>query len=153
MDLLTRYTDWNLLERALFHLPESLSEAYGEAMKQVVSSNPSATRRVYWTLYSFRPLTVAELKFATTNFKTEEKRRSVSFEHLLQIESGGLLTVDAVTGTVRFVHNTAREYLSGAAARVFFPNAQKDIAETCLTAITPDEVVDDCYMTDRKSVV
>lgn len=143
-----RYTDRKILKGALFHLPASLSEAYGEAMKQVVSSNPSATRRVYWTLYSFRPLTVAELKQATTKANVEEKQKSLSFEHLLQIESGGLLTVDAVTGTVRFVHNTAREYLSGAAARVFFPNAQKDIAETCLTAISPDEVVDDCYIND-----
>ena len=152
IDLLTMYMDKNLLERALFHLPESLSEAYGEAMKQVVSSNPSATRRIYWTLYSLRPLTVAELKAATTDLKTEQNQETVSFEHLLQIESGGLLVVDAVTGTVNFIHNTAREYLSGAAARVFFPNAQKDIAETCLAAISPDDVVDQCYINNEGAI-
>ncbi|KAF7175891.1 hypothetical protein CNMCM7691_000423 [Aspergillus felis] len=146
LDLLSRYTDKSLLERAIMHLPESLSEAYGEAMKQVVSQNPIATRHVYWTLYAYRPLTVAELKAATqSNIASEGKDEIVSFEQSLQTQSAGLLTVDAVTGTVRFVHKTAKEYLNGTAARVFFPSAQRDMAEVCLTAIIPDEVVDDCY--------
>ncbi|KAF5860920.1 hypothetical protein ETB97_000899 [Aspergillus alliaceus] len=145
LDLLSRYTDQNLLERALVHLPQSLSEAYGEAMKQVVSQNPNATRYVYWTLYALRPLTVEELKTAANVSGSELSADSESFESSLQTQSAGILTVDAVTGTVRFVHKTAREYLNGAAARVFFPSAQKDIAEVCLTAIGPDEVVDDCY--------
>lgn len=118
-------------------------------MKQIVSSNPRASRYVYWTLHVFRPLTVAELKYATKIVEPEESEEPVSFEHALHTQSAGLLTVDAGTGTVRFVHRTAKEYLEGAAARVFFPNAQKEIVEACLTAITPDEVVDDCYIRDR----
>lgn len=151
MDLLSRYSDRNLVERVLFHLPESLSEAYGEAMKHVVSSSPSAARRIYWNLYAFRPLSVEELKCATMNPKTEGQNEPLTFGHSLQIQSAGLLTIDAVTGTVRFIHNTAKEYLTGAAARVFFPNAQRDIAEVCLTVITPDEVVDDCYINDGRT--
>ncbi|KAG2025703.1 hypothetical protein GB937_002424 [Aspergillus fischeri] len=148
LDLLSRYTDKSLLERALMHLPESLSEAYGEAMKQVVSQNPTATRHVYWTLYALRPLSVAELQTATQGSTTRaDKDETVSFEQSLQTQSAGLLTVDAVTGSVRFVHKTAKEYLNGTAARVFFPFAQRDIAEVCLTAIIPDEVVDGCYYT------
>lgn len=145
MDLLARYTDRSLLERALVHLPVSLSEAYGEAMKQVVSASPTAARYVYWTLYAFRPMTVAELKHATKGFATEIDGQVETFEQSLQTQTAGILTVDAATGTVRFVHKTAKEYLNGTAARVFFPTAQKDIAEVCLTAITPDEVVDECY--------
>ncbi|EAW11191.1 NACHT and Ankyrin domain protein [Aspergillus clavatus NRRL 1] len=146
LDLLSRYTDHSLLERAIMHLPESLSEAYGEAMKQVVSQNPIATRHVYWTLYALRPLSVSELKEATQgSIANEGKEETATFEQSLQSQSAGLLTVDAVTGTVRFVHKTAREYLNGTAARVFFPSAQRNIAEVCLTAIIPDEVVDDCY--------
>ena len=113
-------------------------------MKQVVSLNPGAARYVYWTLYALRPLSVAELKCATKTIESEERQEHLSFEQSLHVQTGGLLTVDAVTGTVRFIHKTAKEYLKGAAARVFFPDAQKNIAETCLTAITPDEVVDDC---------
>ncbi|GKZ83595.1 hypothetical protein AnigIFM56816_008690 [Aspergillus niger] len=146
LDLLSRYKDPNLLQRALAHLPESLSEAYGEAMKQVVSQNPKAARYVYWTLYALRPLTVTELKCATGGSPVDESKGTETFEQFLQSQSAGILTVDPVTGSVRFVHKTAREYLSGTAARVFFPTAQKDIAEVCLTAITPDEVVDDCYI-------
>lgn len=118
-------------------------------MKQILSSNPRAARYIYWTLHALRPLTVSELKCATKTSDSEESKEHVSFEHAIQIQSAGLLTVDAQTGTVRFVHKTAREYLEGAAARVFFPSAQKEIAEACLMAITPDEVVDDCYISDK----
>ncbi|KAL4885900.1 ankyrin repeat-containing domain protein [Aspergillus karnatakaensis] len=145
LDLLARYTHKSLFERAVVHLPQSLSEAYGEAMKQVVGHSAKATSYVYWTLYSLRPLSVGELKHATNSADDEANDDSMSFEHSLQTQSAGLLTVDAVSGTVRFVHRTAKEYLTGAPARVFFPSAQKDITERCLTAITPDEIVDDCY--------
>ncbi|RDW69089.1 NACHT and Ankyrin domain protein [Aspergillus mulundensis] len=145
LDLLARYTHKSLFERALIHLPQSLSEAYGEAMKQVVSESPRAASYVYWTLYAHRPLTVGELKSATNSSGSPTNDKSMSFEHSLQTQTAGILTVDAVSGTVRFVHRTAKEYLTGTPSRVFFPSAQKDIAEACLTAITPDEVVDDCY--------
>ncbi|KAJ5610667.1 hypothetical protein N7510_007386 [Penicillium lagena] len=145
IDLLSQYTDRSLLERALMHLPESLGEAYGEAMKHVVSQNASATRYIYWVLYTFRPLTVSELKSAVDEDGTPENPESVTFEQLLQTKCAGLLSVDAVSGAIRFVHRTAKEYLDGSAARVFFPGAQKDIAEACLTAISLDEVVDECY--------
>ncbi|KAH3450524.1 hypothetical protein KXX05_000381, partial [Aspergillus fumigatus] len=69
-----------------------------------------------------------------------------SFENILLVETAGLLEVDPMTGTVHLIHQTAREYLTGAVARVFFPTARKHLAETCLTVIMPDEVVDDCYM-------
>ncbi|KAJ6095512.1 hypothetical protein N7486_006258 [Penicillium sp. IBT 16267x] len=147
LDLLSQYNDRNLLERALIHLPENLAEAYGESMKQVVSHSPAATRYVYWVLYAFRSLSVAELRSAVED-DALSKPDTMTFEHFLQIQSAGLLAVDAVSGTVRFVHRTAKEYLEGSAARVFFPSAQKDITEACLTAISPDEVVDDCYHTD-----
>lgn len=115
-------------------------------MKQMISFNPRAARYVYWTLYALRPLTVAELQSATQI--SEADQESAILENLLQTKSAGLLTVDSATGTVRFVHKTAKEYLQGVAARVFFPNAQKEITETCLTAITPDQVIDGCYPRD-----
>lgn len=118
-------------------------------MKQVVSVNPCAARHVYWTLYALRPLSVAELKAATKTFEPEENQSHMTFEQSLQVETAGLLTVDAATGTVRFIHKTVKEYLQGAAARVFFPDAQKNIAETCLMAITPDEVIDECYASNK----
>lgn len=114
-------------------------------MKQVVSQSPSATRYIYWALYAFRPLTVSELRSAVDEGNPPETPETVPFEQSLHVQSGGLLFVDAVTGSVRFVHRTAKEYLDGSAARVFFPGAQKEISEACLAAISPDEVVDECY--------
>lgn len=151
LELLSKYTDRSLLERALHHLPQSLNEAYGEAMKQVLSTNPRAKRHVYWTLYAFRPLSVAELQDATKTAEPEDRQEEMTFEQHLQIQTAGFLTVDAVTGTVRFIHKTVKEYLEGAVARVFFPDAKKDIAEACLTAIASDEAIDDCYVSNRTS--
>lgn len=115
-------------------------------MKHIISFNPCAARYVYWTLYTLRPLTVVELQNATQDSETDKD--SAAFEDSLQVKSAGLLAVDSATGTVKFVHRTAKEYLQGVASRVFFPNAQREIAETCLAAITLDEVVDDCYFRD-----
>ncbi|KAJ5294285.1 hypothetical protein N7508_009106 [Penicillium antarcticum] len=145
LDLLSQYRDRGLLERALAHLPMNLGEAYGEAMKQVVRQTPAAIRYVYWALYAFRPLSVMELRSAVNDGDTMETSGSISFEHALHTKTAGLLTVDAVSGTVRFVHRTAKEYLEGSASRVFFPTAQKEMAEVCLTVISCDDVIDECY--------
>ncbi|KAJ6152950.1 hypothetical protein N7497_007269 [Penicillium chrysogenum] len=138
LDLLSQYKDRALLERALDYLPENLGEAYGEAMKQVVSVHTAATRYIYWVLYALRPLTVAELRSAVGD-DVVESSRPMSFEHSLLVKTAGLLAVEATSGTVRFVHRTAKEYLDGSASRVFFPNAQKNMAEACLTAISQDD--------------
>ncbi|KAJ5436129.1 hypothetical protein N7445_007014 [Penicillium cf. griseofulvum] len=145
LDLLSQYKDRPVLVRALDYLPENLGEAYGEAMKQVVSLNPAATRYIYWVLYALRPLTVAELRSAVGESDAMEAPRPMSFEHSLLVKTAGLLAVEAASGTVRFVHRTAKEYLDGSAARVFLPNAQKDMAEVCLSALSHDDVVDECY--------
>ncbi|KAH1981979.1 hypothetical protein KXW88_005009 [Aspergillus fumigatus] len=140
--------DAPLLQRALLHLPDSLYDAYAESMKQLASHNLYASRCIFWTLYTCRPLTVAELKTAVF-FEPQNgvaQKEPSSFENILLVETAGLLEVDPMTGTVHLIHQTAREYLTGAVARVFFPTARKHLAETCLTVIMPDEVVDDCYM-------
>ncbi|KAE8385233.1 ankyrin repeat-containing domain protein [Aspergillus alliaceus] len=148
MDLLTRCKDANILQGTLLHLPDSLNDSYAESMKQLASQNLYASRCIFWTLYAHRPLTVTELKSAVF-FEPQNgaaQKEPSSFEHILHVETSGLLTVDPITATVHLVHRTAKEYLTGAAARVFFPTARKHIAETCLTVITSDEVVDDCYI-------
>jgi ankyrin repeat protein len=148
MDLLCRCNDGTLLQRSLFHLPESLNDAYGESMTRIVSQNPFASRCLYWTLYAQRPLTVGELKFAAS-FELQGKantKESPSSAQTMLHEAAGLLTIDAMNGTVHLVHKTAKEYLSGPAARVFFPTAKVNIADVCLTVITPDEVIDGCYV-------
>ncbi|KAF7625823.1 NACHT and ankyrin domain protein [Aspergillus flavus] len=148
MDLLTRCKDASILQRTLLHLPDSLNDSYAESMKQLASQNLYASRCIFWTLYAHRPLTVTELKSAVF-FEPQNgaaQKEPSSFEHILHVETSGLLTVDPMTATVHLVHRTAKEYLTGAAARVFFPTARKHIAETCLTVITSDEVVDDCYI-------
>ncbi|KAJ5734537.1 hypothetical protein N7533_012940 [Penicillium manginii] len=154
VDLLSRCNDGILLQRALFHLPENLHDAYGESMTRIVSQNHYASRCLYWALYACRPLTVSELNFAA-NFEplsgTTTKDQSSTEQALLK-ETAGLLAIDPMTGLVHLVHKTAKEYLGGPAARVFFPTAKKNIADTCLTIITSDEVVDDCYATSTSNV-
>lgn len=150
MDLLSRCNDGGLLQRSLSHLPENLNDAYGESMTRIVSQNPFASRCLYWTLYAQRPLTVSELEFAA-GFELQGNsalKETSSSEHTMLYEAAGLLTIDAMSGTVHLVHRTAKEYLSGPAARVFFPTAKVNIADVCLAIITPDEVIDDCYVNE-----
>lgn len=124
-------------------------EAYAEIMKRVLSQNPSARKFIFWTLFSRKPLTVAELKYATMDDKDSEaiKDDLHSFETKLLEESCGLLVIDAATGTVSLVHKTANDALERmASASTIFSAAHKEIAEKCLTLISSDEVVDDCYL-------
>lgn len=117
-------------------------------MTRLVSENPYASRCLYWTLYACRPLTVSELNFAA-NFEPLGSSNTTGHspsEHTILVETAGLLTIDPMSGKVRLVHQTAKEYLSGPAARVFFPTAKKHIADTCLTIITSDEIIDECYV-------
>lgn len=143
----------------LFHLPESLNDAYGESMTRIVSQNPFISRCLYWTLYACRPLTVSELNFAA-NFEPlktplDTPKETPSSEQTIIHEAAGMLSIDHMTGTVHLVHRTAKEYLSGPAARVFFPTARRTIADTCLQIISTDEMIDECYVnqgtTPRKS--
>ncbi|KAI2688995.1 hypothetical protein CBS147325_1993 [Penicillium roqueforti] len=153
MDLLSRGNDGSLLQRSLSYLPESLNDAYGESMTRIVSQNPFASRCLYWTLYAQRPLTVSELEFAA-GFELQGHsalKETSSAEHAILYQAAGLLTIDAMSGTVQLVHKTAKEYLSGPAARVFFPTAKVNIADVCLAIITPDEVIDDCYVNEGGS--
>lgn len=145
MNLLSRYTDIGLLERALHHLPETLSDAYAEIIHQVLRENSSACRCIYWILHACRPLTVTELRLTMRGEPEYSEVTTATFEQNLLAKSFGLLKVDATTGTVRLVHKTAKEYLNATAARIFFPRAQRDIAETCLTALIADESIVNCY--------
>lgn len=148
MNLLSRCNDASMLEKTLLQLPENINDAYGESMKQIVSRNLNASRCIFWTLYAQRPLTVQELKCAAI-FEPQNGAAQKTLdllEHTLIVETAGLITIEPATQTVHLIHNTAKEYLSGTVARVFFPTARKHIAETCLTVITSDDVVDDCYI-------
>jgi ankyrin repeat protein len=148
LDLLASYEEKALIHSALTHLPESLVEVYAEIMKRILSKHPNSRKIIYWALFCRKPLTVAELKYATMEEKQEEESDIDlgSFENQLLNETCGLLTIDAVTGTVDLVHKTAKDALERmSAASTVFATAHKEIAERCLTLISADEVVDDCY--------
>lgn len=154
LDLLASYEEKALAHSALGHLPDNLVEAYAEIMKRILSKHPHSRNFIYWSLFCRKPLTVAELRYATMEDNTLEANDADeasadlnSFETRLLNESCGLLTIDAVTGTVVLVHKTAKDALERmAAASIVFATAHKEIAERCLTLISSDEIVDDCYM-------
>ncbi|QGA20373.1 hypothetical protein EYB26_008075 [Talaromyces marneffei] len=148
LDLLASYEEKALIHSALTHLPESLVESYAELMKRILSKHPNSRKIIYWALFCCKPLTVAELKYATMEEKQGEESDVDlgSFETQLLNETCGLFTIDAVTGTVNLVHKTAKDALERmSAASTVFATAHKEIAERCLTLISTDEIVDDCY--------
>ncbi|KAF5015458.1 hypothetical protein F66182_13209, partial [Fusarium sp. NRRL 66182] len=117
-------------------------------MKRILSKHSNSRKIIHWVLFCRKSLTVAELKYATIEEKQGEENSGdlSSFETQLLDETCGLLTIDAVTGTVNLVHKTAKDALERmSVASTVFATAHKEIAERCLTLISADEIVDDCY--------
>jgi hypothetical protein len=61
----------------------------------------------------------------------------------------GLVTVDEESGIIRLVHYTTQEYFERTQT-YWFPNAQRDIARTCITYLSFDAFETGFCATDKK---
>ena len=61
----------------------------------------------------------------------------------------GLVTVDKESGIIRLIHYTTQEYFERTQAS-WFPNAQTDIAKTCVTYLSFDTFETGFCRTDEK---
>ncbi|KFY75204.1 hypothetical protein V499_04810 [Pseudogymnoascus sp. VKM F-103] len=129
------------IRSALEKLPtgsEAYDYAYKEAMEriegQIADSQDLAKQALGWITCSKRPLTTLELQHALA---VEIGQSSLDEENLPDIEDvvsvcAGLVTIDEESGIIRLVHYTTQEYFDRNWTS-WFPNAEKDIAKTCVT--------------------
>lgn len=97
-----------------------------------------------------RPLTAIELEYA---FAVEEndtfldKRNFMAISDLVTL-CAGLVIVEQASGIVCLVHYTAQEYFERTWQQ-WFPDASRDITQTCLTYLSMQEFADGVCDTDE----
>jgi ankyrin repeat protein len=122
---------------------EAYDHAYNEAMEriegQVADSQELAKQVLAWITCAKRSLTTLELRHAIAVEIDESK---IDEENLPDIEDmvsvcAGLVTVDEQSGIIRLVHYTTQEYFERTQTS-WFPDAQKNIAITCVIYLSFD---------------
>ncbi|KAF4993932.1 hypothetical protein FDECE_13283 [Fusarium decemcellulare] len=134
------------MKTALKRLPvgyEAYDVAYDTAMEriqgQLADSQRLAKQVLSWVMCARRPLTTAELRYALAVEKGEpvlDEENVPDIEDMIAV-CAGLVMVDEASDTVRLVHHTARHYFERTRLR-WFPDAEVDIANACLTYLSLD---------------
>jgi ankyrin repeat protein len=141
MDLIVSKATQNEIRKALENLPKGLDESYRDALKRIESQNHDdcqrAKRTLYWISHALRPLTVVELQSALAVMPRGTRLDTGDLVHqdiFLSI-CAGLVVIDPESNVFRLVHFSAQRYFEGVRADIF-PDAQADIASSCLTYIS-----------------
>jgi ankyrin repeat protein len=156
MDSLVTKGTRKAVREALKTLPKELESTYQEAMQRIQSQNDDdkqlAERVLYWISFAFRPLALNELQHAlAVEFgESELDEENIPDEELLTSLCAGLVIVDKQSNVIRLVHYTTQEYFERI-RMVQFPNAQAEIAKTCLTYLS-FEVFADGYCSGDKEM-
>ena len=115
--------------------------AYDEAMERINGQKRGfrelAGRVLSWIICARRRLTISESRHAIA---VEFGESEFDEENLSEIEDmisvcAGLITVDEESNIIRLIHYTAQEYFKRSQER-WFPSADADIAETCVTYLS-----------------
>jgi ankyrin repeat protein len=115
-------------------LDDAYNEAIGRIDGQLLDDSALAKRALSWISYAQRPLTTGELCHALA---VELEDEELDQDNILDVEDivsvcAGLVTVDEESEVIRLVHYTTQDYLEKIRGH-WNPNAQYDIASTCLT--------------------
>ncbi|EPS39694.1 hypothetical protein H072_6511 [Dactylellina haptotyla CBS 200.50] len=119
--------------------------AYNDAMDRIQTQVPSSRKRAFkalsWITFACQPLTIQELQdaLAVQIHTTSFDKRNIPRADLIIGACGGLVTVTEKTSIVRLVHYTTQEYFERT-KETWFPNAQFDILNTCMTYLRYDTV-------------
>lgn len=133
---------------ALTNLPKgskAYKEAYEEAMGrikcQLTGFRDLALQAIAWITCARWPLTTNELQhaLAVRRGMTEFDEDNLVNVGLIISVTSGLVAVDEKSNIIRLVHYTVQEYFDQTWEH-WFPNAHRDVAETCLTYLTFDTV-------------
>ncbi|KAH8728254.1 ankyrin repeat protein, partial [Phaeosphaeriaceae sp. PMI808] len=120
---------------------EALDQAYEHAMERVQGQKQDfrllAQRVLFWITCAKRRLTTSELQHALA---VEVGMPELDNDNLPQIEvmvsvCAGLVTIDEQSQIIRLVHHTTQDYFERTRKR-WFPDAQTDIATTCVAYLS-----------------
>jgi ankyrin repeat protein len=146
------------IKQAIDKLPKGLNaldHAYEDAMERIKLQEAGfrelAIQVLSWITCTKRPLKTLELQHALT---VEIGEPELDEENLPEIEDiisvcAGLVTVDETSGIVRLVHFSTQEYFERTQIS-WFPDAQRDIATTCVTYLLFDVFKPGFCLTDEE---
>jgi Ankyrin repeats (many copies) len=113
-------------------------------MRRIRSQHPEDEKLAFqilaWISHARRPLKLRELQSAILvrpGDKVLEKEIPIPEAEIISA-CAGLVTVDPQSQTIRLVHFTVEEYFKTEKGRGWFPDAEKLLAETCLTYLSFD---------------
>jgi len=124
---LRKINRWNTLAK-LKEFPPGLEPLYDRMINQICSSeNVELYKQVLATTTTvYQPVTLAEL--ASITELPEEVSEDLEFLEEIIGECGSFLAIR--DGTIYFVHQSAKDYLSGRAAATIFPSGATDVHRT-----------------------
>jgi hypothetical protein len=122
-------------------LPQTVFASYDEVWKriekQVSEKRDRAKKVLSWISFASRPLTIEEVRQALA-VSPEDKELILDARPALgSLASAcmGLVIIDQESKVVRLVHETTQAYFRDK-RQIYFPHAQQNIAETCLTYLS-----------------
>lgn len=129
------------LQKALDDLPKTLHDTYDDALDRIKKQNEDerdlAERILSWLSYSFRPLTLMEIRHALAVTLGEESfdESNMPDEEDLPSVCAGLIYVEEGSQIVRLAHYTAQDYLESI-RDTKFRDARRLVAGSCLTYLS-----------------
>ncbi|RDW56499.1 hypothetical protein BP5796_13140 [Coleophoma crateriformis] len=143
IESLVTKNDLRSLRDVLHSLPKRLDLTYDSIMERIQvqddDSRTLATKVLSWIIHTTRPLTPSELCTALAIRPRDryfDAEGIVEADRLLEI-CAGIVSIQRESNTVTLVHYTAEEYFRGKGDR-YFPEAQAQITDTCLTYLMFD---------------
>ncbi|KAH0563399.1 hypothetical protein GP486_002033 [Trichoglossum hirsutum] len=146
------------IKQALQHLAkgiDGLDETYKQAMERIEDTGSRvrelAKDILAWIVHAKRPLSTIELQHALGVRPLTKKldRDYLPSVQVLQSMCAGLVTIDKQSGIVRLVHYTTQEYFERTWTS-WFPNAQMDITNVCVTYLSFDVFETGFCQSDRE---
>jgi len=144
MDTVASKHNARQIRDALGHLPGGLSEMYNVTMERICCQQEEgrklALNILMWITCSFRRLTSQELQYAVA--LAQQGTRGITPDDITDIQlllecCCGLVVLDEKCDTIQLIHYSAQEYFM-TAQQTYFPNAQTEIALTCIRHLSFD---------------
>jgi hypothetical protein len=146
------------VQNALESLPMKKEDFYGLSIDRIqkeASSSNLGMRILAWILHSKRALRVEEVQQALAvepgKLVAADLSDYIVEEQVLVDRCAGLVLINSESRVIGFAHPTVKEYLDDDEVRTkLFPNAQKDIALTCVTYLSFDAFETGFCATDKE---
>ena len=131
------------LTEALEALPTKIGDTYKNALRRIMDQDEPSAKMAHatllWLSHARRLLTVAELKQALSvqDGATSLDEDAITDKDVLVSVCAGLVIFDKESNVIRLVHYTAQKFIERSGVEGF-PDAQTEIAKTCLTYLLFD---------------